>query len=227
MNHKITLLLAEDEPSLGQIIKESLETRGFDILLCENGEKAFEVYKTKNPKLLILDIMMPKKDGFAVAKDIRGIDQEIPILFLTAKSMKEDKLKGFEIGADDYLTKPFSMDELMARVKAILKRTNKQEENHLYSVNNYLFDFNTRILSFQGNEQKLTTKESELLKILCKNIGKEVDRNDLLKAVWGDDNYFNGRSMDVYITKLRKYLNQDDKVEIVNIHGKGFKLMVK
>jgi len=162
-----------------------------------------------------------------VAKDIRGIDREAPILFLTAKSMKDDKLKGFELGADDYLTKPFSMEELLARVEAILKRTNKKEETHLYSINNYLFDFNTRILSFQGKEQKLTTKESELLKVLSKNIGREVDRNDLLKAVWGDDNYFNGRSMDVYITKLRKYLSLDEKVEIVNIHGKGFKLTLK
>lgn len=221
------ILLAEDDPNLGMLLSKFIRAKGYACTLSLDGEEAYKAFTKDTFDFVILDVMMPKKDGFAVAKDIRGIDKEIPILFLTAKSMKEDKLKGFEIGADDYLTKPFSMDELMARVKAILKRTNKQEENHLYSVNNYLFDFNTRILSFQGNEQKLTTKESELLKILCKNIGKEVDRNDLLKAVWGDDNYFNGRSMDVYITKLRKYLNQDDKVEIVNIHGKGFKLMVK
>lgn len=209
------------------LLSKFIRAKGYDCTLCVDGEEAYKAFTASSYDFVILDVMMPKKDGFAVAQDIRGIDKEVPILFLTAKSMKEDKLKGFEIGADDYLTKPFSMDELIARVTAILKRTNKQEVTHLYSVHNYLFDFNTRILSFQGNEQKLTTKESELLKILCKNIGKEVDRNDMLKAVWGDDNYFNGRSMDVYITKLRKYLNQDEKVEIVNIHGKGFKLMVK
>ena len=221
------ILLAEDDPNLGMLLSKFIRAKGYKCTLSVDGEEAYKAFTADSFDFVILDVMMPKKDGFAVATDIRGIDKEVPILFLTAKSMKEDKLKGFEIGADDYLTKPFSMDELMARVNAILKRTNTQEENHLYSVNNYLFDFNTRILSFQGNEQKLTTKESELLKILCKNIGKEVDRNDMLKAVWGDDNYFNGRSMDVYITKLRKYLNQDEKVEIVNIHGKGFKLMVK
>ncbi|MDB4089025.1 response regulator transcription factor [Flavobacteriales bacterium] len=223
----IKILLAEDDPNLGMLLSKFIRAKGYKCTLSVDGKEAYKAFTSDTFDFVILDVMMPKKDGFAVAKDIRGIDKEIPILFLTAKSMKEDKLKGFEIGADDYLTKPFSMDELMARVNAILKRTNKQEENHLYSIHNYLFDFNTRILSFQGNEQKLTTKESELFKILCKNIGKEVDRNDMLKAVWGDDNYFNGRSMDVYITKLRKYLNQDDNVEIVNIHGKGFKLMTK
>ena len=221
------ILLAEDDPNLGMLLSKFLRAKGFDCTLAVDGEMVYKEFNAASFDFIVLDVMMPKKDGFTVAKEIRGIDKEIPILFLTAKSMKEDKLKGFELGADDYLTKPFSMEELMARINAILKRTNKQEENHLYPINNYLFDYNTRILSFQGNEQKLTTKECELLKILAKNLSKEVDRNDLLKAVWGDDNYFNGRSMDVYITKLRKYLNQDDKVEIVNIHGKGFKLLVK
>ena len=224
---KQRLLIVEDDPNLGQILSEYLELKGFTTTLMADGEAGLSAFYNNNFDLCILDLMMPKKDGFSVAKDIRGIDRETPILFLTAKSMKDDKLKGFELGADDYLTKPFSMEELLARVEAILKRTNKKEETHLYSINNYLFDFNTRILSFQGKEQKLTTKESELLKVLSKNIGKEVDRNDLLKAVWGDDNYFNGRSMDVYITKLRKYLSLDEKVEIVNIHGKGFKLTLK
>ena len=219
------ILLAEDDPNLGMLLSKFIRAKGYQCTLAIDGEEAYKAFTKESFDFLILDVMMPKKDGFSVAKDVRGIDKEVPILFLTAKSMKDDKLKGFEIGADDYLTKPFSMDELLARVNAILKRTNKQEENHLYSINNYLFDFNTRILSFQGNEQKLTTKESELFKILCKNMGKEVDRNDMLKAVWGDDNYFNGRSMDVYITKLRKYLNQDEKVEIVNIHGSGFRLI--
>ena len=221
------ILLAEDDPNLGMLLSKFLRAKHYQCTLAVDGEMAYQEFTKASFDFVILDVMMPKKDGFSVAKDIRGIDKEIPILFLTAKSMKEDKLKGFELGADDYLTKPFSMEELTARIQAILKRTNKTEETHLYSISNYLFDYNTRILSFQGNETKLTTKETELLKVLSKNIGKEVDRNDLLKAVWGDDNYFNGRSMDVYITKLRKYLNQDEAVEIVNIHGKGFKLLVK
>ena len=221
------ILLAEDDPNLGMLLSQYIRAKGFKCTLATDGEEAYSAFTAGSFDFVILDVMMPKKDGFSVAKDIRGIDRETPILFLTAKSMKDDKLKGSELGADDYLTKPFSMEELLARVEAILKRTNKKEETHLYSINNYLFDFNTRILSFQGKEQKLTTKESELLKVLSKNIGKEVDRNDLLKAVWGDDNYFNGRSMDVYITKLRKYLSLDEKVEIVNIHGKGFKLTLK
>jgi len=224
---KKRILLAEDDPNLGMLLSQFIRAKGMDCKLCNNGEIAYNEFTKNEYDFVILDIMMPIKDGFTVAKEIRGIDKEIPILFLTAKSLKEDKLKGFEIGADDYLTKPFSMEELIARINAILKRTNKQETEHLFQMNHYLFDFNTRILSIQGNEYKLTTKESELLKILCKNIGLEVERDDMLKAVWGDDNYFNGRSMDVYITKLRKYLKQDENVEIVNIHGKGFKLMVK
>ena len=222
---KTKILLAEDDPNLGMLLSQFIRAKGMTCTLCNNGEVAYNEFVANKFDFVILDVMMPIKDGFTVAKEIRGIDKEIPILFLTAKTMKEDKLKGFEIGADDYLTKPFSMEELIARINAILKRTNKQETNHLFQINHYLFDFNTRILSIQGKEQKLTTKESELLKILCKNMGQEVERDNLLKAVWGDDNYFNGRSMDVYITKLRKYLKQDENVEIVNIHGKGFKLI--
>lgn len=224
---KIKILLAEDDPNLGMLLSQFIRAKGMNCTLCNNGEIAYNEFVKNKFDFVILDIMMPIKDGFTVAKEIRGIDKEIPILFLTAKTMKEDKLKGFEIGADDYLTKPFSMEELIARINAILKRTNKQEVNHLFQINHYLFDFNTRVLSIQGNEQKLTTKESELLNILCKNMGQEVERDNLLKAVWGDDNYFNGRSMDVYITKLRKYLKQDENVEIVNIHGKGFKLILR
>ena len=224
---KTKILLAEDDPNLGMLLSQYIRAKGFQCTLSTDGEAAYNEFTSGNYDFVILDVMMPKKDGFTVAKDIRGIDQDVPILFLTAKSMKDDKLKGFELGADDYLTKPFSMDELMARMNAILKRTNTKEENHLYSINNFLFDFNTRVLSLQGKEQKLTTKESELLKILCKNIGKEVDRNDMLKAVWGDDNYFNGRSMDVYITKLRKYLKEDEDIQIINVHGVGFKLAIR
>lgn len=223
----LKILLAEDDPNLGLLLNQFLKAKGFDTTLCPDGEVAYDKFVNGSYNFVILDVMMPKKDGFSVAKDIRGIDKDTPILFLTAKSMKEDKLKGFEIGADDYLTKPFSMEELLARINAILKRSNIVEEKNEYQISDFTFNYSTRMLSIGKEESKLTTKESELLKILSKNQGKEVDRNDLLKAVWGDDNYFNGRSMDVYITKLRKYLRPDDKIEIVNIHGKGFKLMVK
>ncbi len=221
------VLLAEDDPNLGLLLNQFLRAKGFETTLCPDGEIAYDRFINGSYNFVILDVMMPKKDGFSVAKDIRGIDKEIPILFLTAKGMKEDKLKGFEIGADDYLTKPFSMEELLARMNAIIKRSGIEvEDKKEFAIGSYSFNYDTRILSLNGEEDKLTTKESELLKILCKNKGKEVDRNDMLKAVWGDDNYFNGRSMDVYITKLRKYLKKDESVEIVNIHGKGFKLMV-
>jgi len=223
----VKILLAEDDPNLGLLLNQFLRAKGFDTTLCPDGEVAYDTFVNGSFQFVILDVMMPKKDGFSVAKDIRGIDKEIPILFLTAKGMKEDKLKGFEIGADDYLTKPFSMEELLARVNAILKRSGVEEEDqNSFAIGGLTFDYSTRILKGSEDESKLTTKESELLKILCKNKGKEVGRNDMLKAVWGDDNYFNGRSMDVYITKLRKYLRTDSSIEIVNIHGKGFKLMV-
>ena len=224
---KLKVLLAEDDPNLGLLLNQFLRAKGFDTTLCPDGEIAYDKFINGSYNFVILDVMMPKKDGFSLAKDIRGIDKDTPILFLTAKGMKEDKLKGFEIGADDYLTKPFSMEELLARITAIIKRAGiEAKESSDFSIGNYTFDYNTRKLTNGETESKLTTKESELLKILCKNEGKEVDRNDMLKAVWGDDNYFNGRSMDVYITKLRKYLKADENVEIVNIHGKGFKLMV-
>lgn len=220
------ILLAEDDPNLGMLLSQFLRAKGLNTTLCNDGEKAYKEFVEGSFDFVILDVMMPIKDGFSVAKDIRGIDKEVPILFLTAKGMKEDKLKGFEIGADDYLTKPFSMEELLARITAILKRSAKKEDVSVYKINEYSFDIKSRMLTHGNEEFKLTTKESELLKILCKNMGQEVDRNDMLKAVWGDDNYFNGRSMDVYITKLRKYLKLDEKVEIVNIHGKGFRLTV-
>lgn len=222
----IKVLLAEDDPNLGLLLNQFLRAKGFETTLCNDGEVAYDTFVNGSFNFLILDVMMPKKDGFALAKDIRGIDKSVPILFLTAKGMKEDKLKGFEIGADDYLTKPFSMEELLARMNAVLKRTNNTIEVSEYKIGDFTFDYSSRILKGK-EEHKLTTKESELLKILCKNKGQEVDRNDMLKAVWGDDNYFNGRSMDVYITKLRKYLRPDESIEIVNIHGKGFKLMEK
>lgn len=178
--------------------------------------------------LVILDVMMPVKDGFSTAKDIRGIDKNIPIIFLTAKSMKEDTLKGFEIGADDYITKPFNMDELVARINAILKRVTTDSASYFddLEIGKLTFNPKMQILSMGDFSVTLTTKESDLLTLLYKNKNNILDRNHALKAIWGDDNYFNGRSMDVYIAKLRKYLKQDDQIQILNVHGRGFKLLL-
>ena len=171
--------------------------------------------------------MMPIKDGFSTGEDIRGIDKNVPIIFLTAKSMKEDTLKGFEIGADDYITKPFNMEELIARINAVLKRTSNKNENYYDDVQIGKFVFNPKmqLLKLGEDSVHLTTKEADLLKLLCKNQDEILERNHALKAVWGDDNYFNGRSMDVYIAKLRKYLKGDPSVKIINVHGRGFKLL--
>ncbi len=225
---KINLLLVEDDPNLGLLLKEYLIAKGFDVTLKTNGEEGYEAFVKGSFQFLILDVMMPVKDGFTLAEEIRGIDKDVPILFLTAKSMKEDTLKGFGVGADDYMTKPFSMEELMARINAILRRTNSGDDNENSSYNIGLFEFKPteRKLFLNGESTKLTTKENDLLLLLCKNKNGILERNHALKAVWGDDNYFNGRSMDVYIAKLRKYLRPDEKIEIINVHGKGFKLLV-
>ena len=226
---KVKLLLVEDDPNLGTILSEYLEAKGFDTTLCKNGEEGYEAFTKNQYRICVLDVMMPIKDGFTLAKEIRRINQEVPIVFLTAKSLKEDTVKGFNIGADDYIKKPFSMEELLVRMGAILRRTqgNEEQDQGAYNVGTYQFDFNQRLLINGVDEQKLTTKENALLKLLCKNINGVLERNHALNAVWGDDNYFNGRSMDVYIAKLRKYLKKDENVEIVNVHGKGFKLFVK
>ena len=177
--------------------------------------------------IVILDVMMPIKDGFSTGEDIRGIDKNVPIIFLTAKSMKEDTLKGFEIGADDYITKPFNMEELIARINAVLKRTSNKNENYYddVQIGNFVFNPKMQLLKLGEDSVHLTTKEADLLKLLCKNQDEILERNHALKAVWGDDNYFNGRSMDVYIAKLRKYLKGDPSVKIINVHGRGFKLL--
>lgn len=229
MSKKTKILLVEDDPNLGTLLSEYLVAKGHDCTLKTNGQEGFEAFVKGTFDFLILDVMMPVKDGFTMAADVRGIDKEVPILFLTAKSLKEDTLQGFNVGGDDYMTKPFSMEELLARMNAILRRIqgNEEEEQGTYNVGSYQFDFNQRLLINGGEEQKLTTKENALLKLLCKNINGVLERNHALNAVWGDDNYFNGRSMDVYIAKLRKYLKKDENVEIVNVHGKGFKLFVK
>lgn len=229
-DEKTKVLLAEDDKNLGSILTSYLEAKGFPTTLCINGQEAFDRFKQGRFDFCIVDVMMPIKDGFTLAKEIRMIDQKIPILFLTAKSMQEDKLKGFELGADDYLTKPFSMEELLMRMRAIIRRSqdNKTEETAVshYRLGNFEFDYNRQILKSKNEEQKLTSKESELLKLLCENINQVLDRSIALKKIWLDDSYFNARSMDVYITKLRKYLRSDPTIELLNVHGIGFKLVV-
>jgi len=228
MNTKIKVLIAEDDPFIGMITKECFETKGFEVSLCEDGNKAFKSYQDFKPHVCVFDVMMPFKDGFTLAQEIRALDQKIPILFLTAKSLKEDVIKGFKIGADDYVKKPFSVEELIARVDAILRRsgTGYQEElsQSVYQIGELSFDSDFQILKTQSEEIKLTDKESGILAELCKNQDQITDRSSLLLKVWGDDSFFNSRSLDVYITKLRKYLKNDMNIELVTVRGKGFKL---
>ena len=227
MNQNLKILLVEDDNNLGNLLCDYLNAKGHNCSLRTNGNDGYQSFIDETFDFLILDVMMPYKDGFTLAKEIRGIDQEIPILFLTAKSLNEDTLKGFESGADDYMTKPFSMDELLARINAIMRRLKGFPSNEMpiLQIGNYSFDTKLQKLIIKKEEQKLTTKETDLLKLLCKNKNRVLERNNALKAVWGDDNYFNGRSMDVYITKLRKYLKKDPNIQIINVHGKGFKLL--
>jgi DNA-binding response OmpR family regulator len=230
MSENNTILLAEDDQNLGGILKSYLEAKGFPTNLSVDGKEALENFKRGVFAFCILDVMMPVMDGFTLAKEIRKIDKNVPILFLTAKAMQEDKIMGFEVGADDYLTKPFSMEELLMRIKAILRRYNEanenKPENSIFEFGNYTFDYNRQILIINSKEQKLTSKEAELLKLLCENINNVLDRSVALNKIWYDDSYFNARSMDVYITKLRKYLKEDDSVNLINVHGVGFKLVV-
>ena len=224
-------LLAEDDENLGSLLATFLNSKGFQTKWVKNGEEAITYYRSFHNALdfIILDVMMPEKDGFSVAKEIRLTDKKTPILFLTAKSMKDDKLKGFEVGADDYLTKPFAMEELIARIHAILRRIgdSASSKEDRISIGSLQFDTNKSILYTSNGEKKLTTKENALLALLTRNINEVLDRQATLRAIWGDDNYFNGRSMDVYIAKLRKLLSEDPAIEIMNIHGIGFKLIVK
>jgi len=228
-NH-IKVLLAEDDRNLGNLLKNYLDAKGYSATLCINGQEATEIFGKKEFDFCILDIMMPVKDGFAAAKEIRSINKKVPILFLTAKTMQEDKLKGFEIGADDYITKPFSMEELLMRMQAILRRTDEPGKTpvntNTFTIGHYTFDFNRQLLSIRGKELKLTSKEASLLKLLCINANQVLDRSAALNQIWNDDSYFNARSMDVYIVKLRKYLKEDPKVELLNVHGVGFKLVM-
>jgi DNA-binding response OmpR family regulator len=222
------ILLAEDDSNLGVLLKNYLIAKNFETKLFINGILALEAFSREQFNLCILDIMMPEMDGLILAKEIRRIDPAIPIIFLTAKSLKEDILEGFRTGADDYITKPFSMEELLYRIQAIFKRTAnivtiKKEDQ--YIIGNYTFDPLKQFLSFGDQSVKLTTKESELLELLCQHGNEILERNFALKSIWIDDNYFNARSMDVYITRLRKYLKKDPAVKILNVHGRGYKLL--
>jgi len=228
MSKEIKVLIAEDDPFIGMITKECFESKGFEVYLCEDGNKAFSCYLDNKPDVCILDVMMPLKDGFTLAKEIRSIDSDIPILFLTAKSLKEDVIKGFKIGADDYVKKPFSIEELIARVGAIIRRTNVSEKDLnqqiVFQIGAFSFDSEFHILKIDKEEIKLTDKESEILTELCRNQNEITNRSSLLLQVWGDDSFFNSRSLDVYMSKLRKYLKKDLNVELVTVRSKGFKL---
>jgi len=226
----VNVLLAEDDKNLGMILKSYLTAKGYPTTLCLNGQEAYDEFIKGGYTFCIVDIMMPVKDGFTLAKEIRLMDKKVPILFLTAKTMQEDKLRGFEIGADDYITKPFSMEELLMRMKAIMRRfadgASAEIASNIFRIGLFVFDYNRQILRSDHEEFRLTSKEAELLKMLCENVNKVLDRSLALKKIWLDDSYFNARSMDVYITKLRKYLKSDPGIELVNVHGIGFKLVV-
>ncbi len=226
---KPKILLVEDDTNLGQILKEYLDVKGYDTTLARDGEAGLKAFPRDEYAICILDVMMPKVDGFTLATEIRKMDTDIPIIFVTAKSMKEDTIQGFTVGGDDYITKPFSMEELLLRIKAILKRTFKspEEDQSRFSIGEYMFDSDAQTLTHSGNGEnhKLTSKESALLKLLCLRKNQMLDRSVALKKIWFDDNYFNSRSMDVYITKLRKYLKSDENIQIINVHGQGFKLV--
>ncbi|MDR0795229.1 MAG: response regulator transcription factor [Tannerella sp.] len=227
MEEKLKIFFCEDDENLGMLLREYLQAKGFITDLFLDGEAGSRAFNLGTYDICILDVMMPKKDGFTLALEIRAINPEIPIIFLTAKTMKEDILEGFKIGGDDYITKPFSMEEMLLRIEAILRRVKgkKLKDIPFYRLGQFIFDTQKQTLTLGKKITKLTTKESELLKLLCSHANEILERNYALKTIWVDDNYFNARSMDVYITKLRKLLKEDPDIEIINIHGKGYKLI--
>ncbi len=232
-NTKIKILLVEDDPNLSIVIQDYLEMLQYQTVLCKDGVEGIDAFRKDKFDLVILDVMMPRKDGFSVAEDIRKMDESTPIIFLTAKSLKEDRIKGFKAGCDDYMTKPFSTEELSLRIKAILKRCLSpgnaitEPDEPEFSIGKFTFDHVNMILKSGEEEHTLTRKESALLKLLCIYRNKLLPREVALKSIWGDDDYFIGRSMDVFISKLRKYLRTDPDIAITNVHGTGFKLEVK
>jgi DNA-binding response OmpR family regulator len=227
MDDKLKILLCEDDENLGMLLREYLQAKGYATELCADGEAGYKAFLKNKFDICVLDVMMPKKDGFTMAQEIRSSNADVPIIFLTAKTLKEDILEGFKIGADDYITKPFSMEELVFRIEAIMRRTKgkKSKESTVYHIGQFTFDTQKQLLCIGDEQRKLTTKENELLALLCSHANEILQRDFALKTIWIDDNYFNARSMDVYITKLRKHLKDDPKIEIINIHGKGYKLI--
>jgi DNA-binding response OmpR family regulator len=232
MDTKGKILLVEDDKNFGDVLRSYLEMNDYDVTLEMDGEAGLNRFQKDTFDLCIFDVMMPKKDGITLAKDVRELDQAVPIIFLTAKTMKDDIIKGFQAGADDYIPKPFAPEELLYRIQAILKRSQKPErkkqEAKEFNIGKYHFNYPLRILTYDNNDNKdkLSPKESELLRMFCLYMNDILPRSIALKEIWGEDNYFTARSMDVFVTKLRKYLKQDDKIEIINIHGNGFQLRV-
>ena len=229
-NSNTKILVVEDDDNLGRMLTDYLKVKGFEVILKRDGETGLKGFIDGNVDLCLLDVMMPKKDGFTLAREIRSLKSNVPIIFLSAKSMEEDIKEGFQSGADDYITKPFSMEVLMMRIDAIMRRVNHVQDELLnkkeFHINDYAFYPDKQLIEKGDMKKKLTSKENELLRLLCMYMGNIVDRNDALNMVWGDDNYFNSRSMDVYITKLRKIFKEDESIQIINSHGKGFKLLV-
>lgn len=228
MSETAKILLAEDEPALGMIVRESLESRGFDVIFCEDGEQAKAAYEKESPDLMVLDVMMPKLDGFTLVKEIRKRDQFIPIIFLTAKSRTEDVVEGFGYGANDYLKKPFSMEELIVRIKALMNRKDTKSKSDQKVLGDFLFDCQKQTLTHQPSNTvaHLTHREAMLLDALMANVNELTDRQVILKSLWGNDDFFNGRSMDVFISKLRKKLSTDERIQILNVRGYGYKLVI-
>lgn len=225
---EVRILLCEDDENLGMLTREYLDAKGYKAELCIDGEEGYKAFNTSEYDMCIFDVMMPKMDGFTLAQKIRENDLDTPIIFLTAKNMKDDIRAGFEIGADDYITKPFSMEELVLRIEAIMRRVKgkKNKDNSIRKIGKFSFDTQKQLLIIGDEQSKLTTKEAELLTLLSTKANELLPRDVALKSIWIDDNYFNARSMDVYITKLRKLLKADPEVEILNVHGKGYKLVI-
>lgn len=222
------ILLVEDDPNFGAVLRDYLELHDFDVTLAKDGQQGLQAFRGGDPALCILDVMMPHKDGFTLASEIREVDAEIPLIFLTAKSMKDDILRGYKVGADDYLTKPFDSEVLLYKIRAILSRNNGSEgevEPREYSIGRYIYDSEMRNLRFGDDKVRLSPKEGALLKLLAQNRNQLVSRSEALKKIWKDDNYFTGRSMDVYVAKLRKHLSKDEEVAIINVHSEGFRLV--
>ncbi|TWF42909.1 DNA-binding response OmpR family regulator [Chitinophaga polysaccharea] len=230
MSEPIRLLLVEDEEILAGVVAETLEMKGFAVATAFNGVEGLELYRSFKPAICVIDVMMPKKDGITLVQEIRTIDNKIPLVFLTAKSEIQDVLKGFRVGADDYIKKPFSMEELILRIHALLKRTMNTPEQASASgqcrLGEYLFDYSRQELHHGNGMQRLSQREADMLKMLTDNIGNITSRKDILIELWGDDSFFNARNMDVYITRLRKYLRFDSNIQIINVRARGFKLIV-